>query len=138
MPYCSRLILCLFGGEAGSASGFLGHQHDASQTYIVLLLWGHGIDKVILVHEPLSILVFLRMAEEIGTGLLRQLRLLCAAHQFLLDGFLDTTHCGSEQKTGVYQHTLDKGPNTKNPPQNLGEGRKIGSGEGEVESKGMN
>lgn len=42
-------------------------------TYIVLLFWCHGVNEVLLVHEPFSILVLLRMKHKIGTGLMREM-----------------------------------------------------------------
>lgn len=66
----------------------------ASVTYVVFLFGSHCVNEVLLGHERLSILIFLCMAEEIGSGLVRQLGLFGAAHQSLLDGLLDATHCG--------------------------------------------
>ena len=67
------------------------------ETYIVLLLGSDGVDEVVLGHERLPVLVLLRIAEEIGASLVRQRRFLCAADQFLLDGFLDATHGDSRR-----------------------------------------
>lgn len=65
----------------------------AKGTHIVLLPGGHGIDEIVLVHERIAILVLLRMEQEVGSGLVRQLWRLCAADQLLLEILLDACHC---------------------------------------------
>lgn len=38
-------------------------------TYIVFLLWCHGINEVFLAHEQLALVILLRMTKEIRTRL---------------------------------------------------------------------
>lgn len=61
------------------------------------MLGSNCTDEVILIHKQLSVLVLLGMAKEIGPGLVRQLRLLCAAHQCFPHGFLDASHCATNK-----------------------------------------
>lgn len=57
------------------------------------MLGGNSIDEVILSHEVLSVLILPGMANEVEAGLVRQMRVLGAADQCLLDGILHTCHC---------------------------------------------
>lgn len=120
MPYCSRLILCWCGEKTDQqqiltpAKRHEGNGTREPQTHIVFLLGSNRIDEVVLIHKQLAILILLRMAQEIGASLVRQLRLLGAADQFLLDGLLDTGHCGHRGKRMKLSTTEDL--QERNPP----------------------
>jgi hypothetical protein len=64
------------------------------------MLGSNSIDEVILSHEMFSVLILPGMAKEVEAGLVRQMRLLGATDQSLLDGILNTRHCARVKRAG--------------------------------------
>jgi len=78
----------------------------------------------------LSVLVLLGIADEVEAGLVRQLSVLGAAHQCLLDGIRDTCHYAKTKRAILNASKLDKGPKLKVHRTHWGKGgRQLESGE---------
>lgn len=101
-----------------------------SATHIVLVLGGNRIDKVLLGHEVFSVLVLLCMTDEVEAGLVRQLRVLRAADQGLLDSFLNTRHCVAGKRGESTLQDLTRDQKRMSTAHTGGRGeRKMESGE---------
>ena len=66
---------------------------EQTRAYIVFLLGGNGIDEVIFGHVQLArLVVFAGIVVEVGLDVVRELKLVGAAHQGLLDSLFDAGH----------------------------------------------
>lgn len=64
-----------------------------TRAHIVFLLGGNGIDEIIFGHVQLaSLIIFMGKMVEVGLDVVRELKLVRAAHQGLLDGLFDAGH----------------------------------------------
>lgn len=99
MEYCSRLILCyndeltsVLAKWPGQWRG-VGGVKKQTRAHIVFILGGNGIDEIILEHVQLTrLVVFAGIVVKVGLDLVRELKLIGAAHQGLLDGLFDAGH----------------------------------------------